>query len=399
MIETSQRAQRVKPSPTLAASARARELKSQGIDIVNLGAGEPDFQSPDVALEAGIQAIRDGITKYGPAAGLPELKNAIIDQFQKDQGLTYEPNQILVSVGAKHSLYNLFQAVIDPGDEVILPAPYWVSYPDMITLAGGKTVVIETSYKSDFVPDPKAVEDALTERTKIIAINSPQNPTGAGYPKEVIEELVRIAIENDVLLVSDEIYCRLVYGGFQPVSPATLSQAAYEHTMVINGVSKTYAMTGWRIGWAAGPASIIKAMVTIQSQSTSGPSGVNQLAAVGAIQGAADIAEEYRQAFERRMHLMVEGLRAIDGVECAQPKGAFYVFPYLGRLYGKKTPNGTTLSDSVSMQEYLLEEAQVSTVAGAPFGADGHLRMSFAASDEDLKKALDRIGKAIANLS
>ena len=398
MSRLAERVKHVKPSPTLAADAKAKALIKAGEDIINLGAGEPDFPTPKVICDAGVKAIREGVTKYGPAGGLPELKDAIIARFEQRQELIYKAQNILVSVGAKHSLFNLFQATLDPGDEVVIPEPYWVSYPAMIALAGGKTVAVKTDYRNDFIPDPKAIEDAITDRTKMISINSPSNPSGAGYPPEVIQEIARIAIEHDVLICSDEIYRDLVYEGYEPLSPAQISGAAADRTIVVNGVSKTFSMTGWRVGWAAGPAEIIRAMTTIQSQSTSGPAGINQRAALAALGAPQAIVEEMRAAFERRMGLLVAGLRAIEGVECSRPKGAFYVFPYVGAFYGKKTPSGTLISDSLEMQTYLLDEAKVSCVAGAPFGMDGHLRLSFAVSDDDLRKALERLGEALGKL-
>jgi aspartate aminotransferase len=399
MIRISDRVQNVKPSPTLAADAKAKALIRAGEDIVNLGAGEPDFDTPEIAKEGGIEAIRAGVTKYGPVPGLPELRQAVVDSLKQDQGLDYTPDDVLVSVGAKHSLYNFFQAVINPGDEVVLPAPYWVSYPEMVTLAGGKTVVVPTDHQSDFVPDPKAIEAAITDRTRVLVINSPQNPTGAGYPREVVEAITKIGVERDLILCSDEIYRKLTYGGFQPVSPAELSDEARARTVVFNGVSKSYAMTGWRVGWAAGPREIIKAMTTIQSQSTSGIPGIMQHGALAALKAPQSVVDDMVAAFSRRARLVVDRLNAMSGVDCPEPRGAFYVFPHIGSLFGKKTPQGKIIEGSLQMQEYLLDAGKVALVAGAPFGADEHLRISFAASQENLEKAMDRIEKALGELS
>lgn len=389
----------LQPSATLAMDARAKAMIAAGEDVVNLGAGEPDFPTPEPIREAAIAAIRAGFTRYTAVGGIPELKKAIAMVFERDQGLRYDPDkEILVSVGAKHSLFNLFLAVLDPGDEVVLPAPYWVSYPEMVGLAGARAVLVESTAANGFVPDPKDVERACTDRTRLIVINSPMNPTGAAYPRAFMEEMVRLAEARDLMIVSDEIYRDIVYDGFRPVSPAEISPEGRARTIVVNGVSKTYAMTGWRIGYVAAPPSIVAAMGKLQGQSTSNPSSISQKAAIAALEAPRELVRGMVDEFAARMDLVVNGLNAIPGVRCPRPKGAFYVFPDVSAHFGKKTPGGKAIDGSMALTEYLLEHAKVAAVPGGPFGAEAHLRISFANSRANLEKAIARIGEALGKL-
>ncbi|HVO31592.1 MAG TPA: pyridoxal phosphate-dependent aminotransferase [bacterium] len=398
-IRISQRVTNLKPSATLAIDARAKELIAQGIDVVNLGAGEPDFHTPEPIREAAIAAIRDGFTRYTPVSGTADLRTAIATALKRDQGLVYDPHkEIIVSVGAKHSLYNFFLAVLDPGDEAILPAPYWVSYPDMIGLAGAKAVIVGSTPEKGFVPDLDDVRKAVTAKTRVIVLNSPSNPTGAGYPREFIEGVAKLAVEKGLLIVSDEIYRDITYDGFVNTSPAELSPDAKAHTILVNGVSKTYAMTGWRIGFAAGDARVVKAMSTLQGQSTSNPTSIAQVAAAAAFLAPREIVTGMVAEFRKRMEYVVGALNAIPGVKCPRPRGAFYVFPDLSAHYGKKHA-GKPITNSTEMAAYLLEVGRVAAVAGGPFGADRHIRISFATSMANLEKAVARIGDALGKLS
>lgn len=398
-IRISQRVKELKPSATLAIDAKAKEMIAKGIDVVNLGAGEPDFPTPALITQAAVSAIHAGFTKYTHVAGLAELKSAIATALERDQKLKYDAqSEIIVSVGAKHSLYNVFLTLLDPGDEVLLPGPYWVSYPEMIGLAGAKAVHIPSTAKTGFVPDPRDVAKAVTPRTRLICLNSPCNPTGAGYPREFVEAMVKLAEEKDLLLVSDEIYRDIVYDGFVNVSPAELGEAGRRRTVLVNGVSKTYAMTGWRIGYTAGNADVIKAMTKLQGQSTSNPSSISQKAAVEAFLGPRDVVKLMVAEFARRMEFVVGDLNSIPGVSCFRPRGAFYVFPDISAHFGKSF-GGKKITNSAEMADFLLEEGKVAAVSGAPFGAEGHIRISFATSMENLQKATSRIREALAKLA
>lgn len=398
-VRISQRVKDLKPSATLAIDAKAKEMIARGIDVVNLGAGEPDFPTPALITQAAVSAIHAGFTKYTHVAGLQELKVAIAKALLRDQGLTYDPStEIIASVGAKHSLYNVFLTLLDPGDEVLLPGPYWVSYPEMIGLAGAKAVAVPSTAKTGFVPDPRDVAKAVTAKTRLICMNSPTNPTGAGYPREFVAEMVKLAEEKDLLLVSDEIYRDIVYDGFVNVSPAEIGEAGRRRTVLVNGVSKTYAMTGWRIGYTAGNADVIKAMTKLQGQSTSNPSSISQKAAAEAFSGPREVVRDMVAEFARRMEFVVGELNSIPGVSCFRPRGAFYVFPDVSGNFGKSF-NGKKITDSFQMADFLLEEGKVAAVAGTPFGAEGHIRISFATSMENLKKACTRIREAMGKLS
>jgi aspartate aminotransferase len=398
-VRISQRVKELKPSATLAIDAKAKEMIAKGIDVVNLGAGEPDFPTPQLITQAAVSAIHAGFTKYTHVAGLQELKVAIAKSVERDLKVTYDAStEIIASVGAKHSLYNVFLTLLDPGDEVLLPGPYWVSYPEMVGLAGAKAVVVPSTAKTGFVPDPRDMAKAVTPKTRLICLNSPTNPTGAGYPREFVVEMVKLAEEKDLLIVSDEIYRDIVYDGFVNTSPAELGEAGRRRTILVNGVSKTYAMTGWRIGYTAAHADIIKAMTKLQGQSTSNPSSISQKAAAEAFLAPREIVKDMVAEFARRMEFVVGELNSIPGVSCYRPRGAFYVFPDVSGNFGKSY-GGRKITDSFQMADFLLEEGKVAAVAGTPFGAEGHIRISFATSMENLKKACSRIREAMAKLA
>lgn len=392
-----ERAKKVKPSPTLAVDSKAKELKAKGFDVVNFGVGEPDFDTPEHVKEAAIKAIRDGFTKYTPVGGIDELKEAIIEKLEKDNGLKYGKENILVSCGAKHSLYNIAQALFGPGDEVIIPAPYWVSYPDQVLINDAQPVIVETYEEDSFMLQPEALESKITQRTKALILNSPSNPTGFIYNKKILEKIGEIALKHNIYIISDEIYEKLIYDGEKHLSIASLDEEIKEKTIVVNGLSKSHAMTGWRIGYAAGPAEIIKTMTKIQSQSTSNPTSIAQKAAVAALTGSQDCVEKMRQEFEKRRNYLVEGLNSIGGISCKMPKGAFYAFPNISKVLGKKASNNQ-INSSMDLSIYLLEQAKVALVPGSAFGAEGYIRISYATSMENLSKGIERIRKALEEL-
>jgi aspartate aminotransferase len=389
-VNISKRVRSIKPSPTLAIDAKAKALKQQGVKVINFGAGEPDFDTPQNIKTAAINAITSGFTKYCPVPGTLEIKNAIIEKLKRDNNLIYAPEQIIVSSGAKHSLYNLFQSIIDDGDEVIVPAPFWVSYPDMIALAGGKTVIIQTSDKTNFTITPESIEQALTPKTKAIVINSPSNPTGATYSKEELKAIADVCVKNKILIISDDIYEKLIYDNFKFTSIAQVFPEAKDITVVINGLSKTYAMTGWRIGYAAGPKDIISAMSKIQSQSTSNASSISIKAAVEALNGSQECVESMRKEFKKRRDYIVERLNSIPAIKCKKPQGAFYVFPNIKKLLGK-TFNGKTINTDLELSDYLLNDAKIAVVPGTAFGAEGYIRLSYSTSIENIKSGMDRL--------
>jgi aspartate aminotransferase len=390
----SKRVQSIKPSPTLAIDAKAKALKQQGVDIINFGVGEPDFDTPQNIKEAAINAINAGFTKYCPVAGTLEIRNAIVNKLKRDNNLTYTPEEIIVSCGAKHSLYNIFQSIIDDGDEVIIPAPYWVSYTDMVILAGGKPVIIQTSDKTNFKITPESVEKAITSKTKAIIVNSPSNPTGGTYSAQELKEIAQICVKNKILIISDEIYEKLVYENFKFTSIAEAAPEAKNLTILVNGVSKAYAMTGWRIGYAAGPKNIISAMAKIQSQSTSNATSISIKAAVEALNGTQEYVESMRKEFEKRRNYIVERLNKIEDITCRKPEGAFYVFPNINALLGK-TFAGKTINTDIEFADYLLDNAKIAVVPGSAFGADGHIRLSYATSIENIKEGIDRLETAL----
>jgi aspartate aminotransferase len=397
-MKIAKRMKNIKPSPTLAVAAKAKAMKAEGIDVIGFGAGEPDFDTPDHIKQAAIAAIESGFTKYTPAGGTVELKQAVAAKLQRDNSLEYKTSEILISCGAKHSLYNAFQALLSEGDEIIIPAPYWVSYPDMAYLAGAVPVVIETSDQSGFKVTPDQVRAAITPRTRAFVLNSPSNPTGAAYSTDELQALANVFLGTDILVISDEIYESLTYDGYASTSIVTVEPRLKEQALVVNGVSKTYSMTGWRIGYAAGPADVIKAMSNIQSQSTSNPTSIAQKAAVAALDGPQDCIAEMLQAFDERRTYMVKRLNAIEGFSCNTPKGAFYTFPTVSGVYGKKT-GSTVIQGSSDLATALLDNARVAVVAGSAFGSDANIRLSYATSFENIEKGLDRIEAFVKTLT
>ena len=378
---------RIKPSPTIAVTSKAREMRAAGKDVIGLGAGEPDFDTPDNIKDAAIEAIKRGETKYTAVDGTPKLKKAIQGKFTRENNLSYELDQISVGTGGKQVLYNVFMATLNPGDEVIIPAPYWVSYPDMVLLAGGKPKIVKCSEKNEFKITPDELKKAIGKKTKWLIINSPSNPTGSCYTKSEIEELSKILIKNkNVYILSDDIYEHITYDDFKFFTIAQI-KALKDRTLTMNGVSKSYSMTGWRIGYGAGPKDIIKAVAKIQSQSTTNPSSISQAAAVEALNGTQDFIKTRSDSFKERRDYVVETLNSINGLSCLKPNGAFYVFPNCKKLLGKKTK----LKTDKEFVEKLLEKAEVAVVQGSAFGLDGYFRISYATSMENLKKALDRI--------
>ncbi|KPP85596.1 MAG: aspartate aminotransferase [Rhodobacteraceae bacterium HLUCCO07] len=391
---------RVKPSPTIAVSNLAAELKAQGKDVIGLGAGEPDFDTPDHIKAAGIAAIEAGKTKYTAVDGISELKQAICAKFKRDNGLDYAPDQVSVGTGGKQILYNALMATLNPGEEVVIPAPYWVSYPDMVLLAGGTPVPVEATLENSFKLTPDQLEAAITPKTKWFIFNSPSNPTGAGYSRAELKGLTDVLMRHPhVWVMTDDMYEHLAYDDFEFCTPAQVEPGLYERTLTCNGVSKAYAMTGWRIGYAAGPKELIGAMRKIQSQSTSNPCSISQWAAVEALNGSHDFIAANNATFKRRRDLVVSMLSQIDGVTCPTPEGAFYVYPSIAGLIGKTSPGGVKIDDDEMFAKALLEEKGVAVVFGAAFGLSPCFRVSYATSDEALKEACTRIQDFCAALT
>ena len=383
---------RVKPSPTIAVTQKAAELKASGRDVIGLGAGEPDFDTPQNIQDAGIAAIRAGKTRYTAVDGIPELKQAICDKFKRDNGLDYKPSQVSVGTGGKQILYNALMATMNPGEEVVIPAPYWVSYPDMVLLAGGTPVIAPATLENDFKLTPEALEEAITPKTKWFIFNSPSNPTGAGYSWDELKALTDVLMRHPhVWVMTDDMYEHLAYDDFKFCTPAQVEPALYDRTLTVNGVSKAYAMTGWRIGYAAGPEKLIGAMRKVQSQSTSNPCSISQWAAVEALNGTQDYIPKHNEIFARRRDLVVDMLNAIDGMVCPKPEGAFYVYPSIAGLIGKTSAAGTKITDDEVFATALLEETGVAVVFGAAFGLSPNFRISYATSDDALKEACGRI--------
>lgn len=393
----SERTRSLKPSPTLAITAKEKALRAQGLDVVGFGAGEPDFDTPMHIKKAAIDAILDGYTKYTPAAGSEELKDAIIGKFKRDNDLEYGRDEVIVTCGGKHALYSLFQAIFQEGDEVIVPTPYWVSYPVMVELADATPVFVEAHEEEEFQLTAEMVKKHLTSKTKGIILNYPSNPSGSVYYLSCLEEIGKLAVENGIYLISDEIYDKIVYDGYKHTSIASLGQPIKETTIITHGVSKTYSMTGWRIGFAAGAREIIQAMSNIQSQSTSNPTSISQKAALAALTGPQDFVGMMVEEFTRRRDFFVKGLNSIDGVSCFNPKGAFYVFPCFKGLLDR-TYKGRRLTSIAKWAEILLEDFHVAAVPGEEFGKAGYLRLSFATSMEVIEKGLERIGRAVRAL-
>jgi aspartate aminotransferase len=390
---------RVKPSPTIAVTTKAAALKAEGRDIIGLGAGEPDFDTPEHIRDAAKRAIDAGRTRYTAVDGIPELKAAICAKFLKENGLTYTPQQISVGTGGKQILYNALMATCNPGDEVIIPAPYWVSYPDMVLLAGGTPVTIECGIETQFKLTPAQLEAAITPKTKWFIFNSPSNPTGAGYSRAELKALTDVLMRHPhVWVMSDDMYEHLVFDDFEFCTPAQVEPGLYDRTLTCNGVSKAYAMTGWRIGYAGGPVALIKAMGTIQSQSTSNPCSVSQHAALEALSGPQEFLKDWRKVFQGRRDLVVSMLNAAKGVTCPKPEGAFYVYPDISGCIGKATPGGTVISNDEVFATALLEETGVAVVFGAAFGVSPNFRVSYATSDDILREACSRIQRFCASL-
>ena len=397
-MKLAQRVGRISPSPTLRITAEAKAMAARGVDVIDFAAGEPDLDTPLPVKDAGIAAIRSGFTKYTAAGGTDELKQAVIDKLRRDQGLTYDKAEVLISSGAKHSLYNLAQAFIEAGDEVVIPSPYWVSYPDQVLLNDGTPVIVPTEEAAGFQLTGALLEQHVTPRTKAVIVNSPGNPTGAAYDRKTLEGIAEVALRHGLLIISDEIYEKLLYDGLTHVSIASLGPEVQARTVVVNGVSKAYSMTGWRIGYAAGPKDLIAAMTTVQSQSTSNPTSISQKASVAALKEGGAFIKELVTEFDRRRRYMVERLNKIPGVRCAMPKGAFYAFPHIGQLIGRRAPDGP-IASATSLAGYLLKEARTALVPGEAFGAPEYLRFSYATGMQNIVTGLDRIDDAIRRLS
>ncbi|MEZ5879391.1 MAG: pyridoxal phosphate-dependent aminotransferase [Nitratireductor sp.] len=390
---------RVKPSATIAVSQKARELRAAGKDVIGLGAGEPDFDTPDNIKAAANKAIADGKTKYTPVSGIPELRQAISGKFKRENGLDYAPDQTIVGTGGKQILFNAFMATLNPGDEVIIPAPYWVSYPEMVLICGGTPVFVETRIEDNFKLDPQALEAAITPKTKWLIFNSPSNPSGAAYSHDELKALTDVLMRHDhVWVLTDDMYEHLCYGDFKFVTPAQIEPALYDRTLTMNGVSKAYAMTGWRIGYAAGPKELIKAMDMIQGQQTSGACSIAQWAAVEALNGPQDFIEERRKIFEERRDLVVSMLNQASGLSCPTPEGAFYVYPSCKGCIGKTAPSGKVIETDEDFVTELLETEGVAVVHGSAFGLGPNFRISYATSTEDLTEACERIQRFCASL-
>ncbi len=391
---------RIKPSPTIAVTTKAAELRAAGRDVIGLGAGEPDFDTPDNIKTAAKTAIDEGKTKYTAVDGIPELKQAICEKFKRENGLSYEPSQVTVGSGGKQIIYNAMVATLNEGDEVIIPAPYWVSYPDMVLLGGGEPVFVPSTAQNGFKMQAADLEAAITPKTKWLIFNSPSNPSGAGYNREEMKALTDVLVKYpNVWILTDDMYEHLVYDDFNFVTPAEVEPALYDRTLTMNGVSKAYAMTGWRIGYAAGPQELIKAMAKVQSQSTSNPCSISQYASVEALNGPQDFLGTRAKAFEERRNMVVDMLNAAEGIFCPMPEGAFYVYPSIEGCIGKKTPAGKVIESDLDFVSELLEAEGVAVVHGDAFGLSPYFRASYATSTEALKEACTRIQKFCASLS
>lgn len=393
----SKRISQISASPTLAIAAKTKQMKAEGIDVVGFGAGEPDFDTPVHIRNAAKQALDDGFTRYTPASGTAELKEAVCQKFKKDNHLEYSAREILISCGAKHSIFNAILALCDDGDEVIVPAPYWVSYPEMIKAAGGIPVMVETTQENNFKIMPESLEESITPKTKLVILNSPSNPTGMVYREDELSFIANMLTKKGVFCVSDEIYEKIIYDEEKHISIASLGSSIKERTIVINGVSKAYSMTGWRIGYAAGPKEIIQAMSNLQSQSTSNPTSISQKGALAALNGPQESIFSAVNEFLKRRNYIVERLNTIKGIFCLKPQGAFYVFPNISELFGKVF-DGKEIKDSFSFAQILLEKAKVAVVPGAAFGAEGFVRLSYATSMENITKGLDRIEEFVSEI-
>ena len=395
----SARARNCAASPTLAITAKANALKAEGKDVLGFGAGEPDFDTPQHIKDAAIDALNKGFTKYTPSAGIPALKKAIVEKLARDNHLEYGLNNVIVSCGGKHSLYNIFQVLCEEGDEVIIPAPYWVSYPEQVKLADATPVILQTRDTENFVPTIEQIKSAITPNTKIFVLNSPSNPTGAMWPRKTIEALAELAIANNFYVISDEIYEKIIYDNNEFVSIAALGPEIKKRTLTCNGMSKAYSMTGWRLGYVAAEAEIVAAMGKIQDQVTSNPTSIAQYAGVAALTGDQEFLQDWVAEFDARRKVIVAGLNAIEGISCRMPQGAFYVFPNISELLGKATPKGVVLTSGDDFATYFLEEFNVAAVPGSGFGTPDYLRLSYATSMETIQKGLERIANAVGKLS
>ncbi len=398
MIRLASRVQQIKPSPTLAISAKAKAMQAAGVDVINFGAGEPDFDTPDNIKAAGIKAIQDGFTRYTAVPGIPKLKKAIQKKLERENNLMYETDEIIVSCGGKHSFYNMAQALLDPGDEIIVPSPYWVSYPSMIQLAGAIAITIPTTEDQGFKITPEQLRQHISEKTRAVVINSPSNPTGSAYSLAELQELAVIIAEKNILAISDEIYEHIIYDGFAQHSIAAVNPQMKERTIILNGVSKSYAMTGWRIGFTAAPAPLVAAMTKIQSQSTSNPTSISQKAAIEAYNGPQDFIAMVLPAFDERRRYIVKTLNDIPGISCFNPTGAFYAFPQVKNLLAKSF-NGQPIDSSLNLCALLLDEAKIAAVPGEAFGAPGYLRLSYATSLENIKNGMERLESFVRQLT
>ena len=396
-MKLASRAEKLKPSATLLITAKAKALKAEGIDVVGFGAGEPDFDTPENIKEEAIKSINNGFTKYTAVGGIDELKTAIINRIKEDYGIQYEKSEIIVSCGAKHTLYNLSQVIFEEGDEVIIPSPYWVSYPEQVILAGATPVIIEASEENGFKIDPDELKKLITPKTKALIINYPSNPTGATYNEEDLKIIAEIALNAGLIIISDEIYDKILYDGITHTPIATLGEDVKKSTILVNGVSKSYSMTGWRIGYSAGDKKITSAMSNLQGQSTSNPTSISQMAALEAFRGSQDEVKKMAKEFEARKNYIAKRLNDMPGFRCFNPQGAFYVFPNISYFFGKSC-NGKQINNSVDFTEFLLEEAKVAVVPGIEFGSDKHIRISYATSMEEIKKGVDRIEEAVGKL-
>ena len=388
----------IQPSLTIGISAKAKELRSQGVSVTNFAAGEPDFDTPDNIKYAAIKSIVKGNTKYTPAGGTNELKDAVVEKEKRKNGLEYKRENVCISVGAKHALFNIASVMLDEGDEIIIPSPYWVTYEAIASYVGAKPVIVKTEEKNGFVPKIEELGKAITEKTKMIIINNPSNPTGATYSEDELKEIAKLAEKHDIWIISDEIYEDIVFDGYKPVSIATLSDYARERTLVVNGVSKTYSMTGWRIGYTCGDRDVIAAMSKLQSQSTTNPTSIAQDAAIEALLGPQDSVERMRVAFEQRRTYIVKALNEIEGITCHNPKGAFYVFPNISAFFGRKI-NGEEIKNSMDFATKLLETEHVALVPGIAFGADEFVRISFATSMKEIEEGIERLKQFVSKLS
>lgn len=396
-MNLARRLKNIRPSPTLALNAKAKALLARGVDVVSFAAGEPDFDTPQFIKDAAMVALRDGFTKYTATGGIPELKTAICEKLKRENRLQFSPENVLVSVGAKHSLYNLFQALLSEGDEVIIFAPYWVSYPDMVQLAGGTPIILPTHEKDGYAPDPELLKRALSSNTKAVILNSPSNPTGAVLSSEALTRIANVLVEHDCLVVTDDIYEKLLFVSDPFANIANIHPELAKRTLVVNGFSKAFSMTGWRLGYAAGPQELISAMQMIQDQSTSNPTSFAQKGAVAALNGPTDALQHMVSEFKSRRDFFVQGLNSLSGIQCRMPEGAFYVFPNVTGILGKSF-RGQTILGSVHLSELLLEHFQLAAVPGLPFGAEGYLRLSFATSKKQIEKGLLRLKEFVSEL-